>query len=402
MVAGHLQVKKDYYYMVLNLKDEQGRRKSKWLPTGIPAGSKKNEKKAQDMLLETRCNYKEPVIHTAVLATVRTSSTTLFADYMLSWLSIIKNSVEEDTYAGYEMNIKKRIVPYFRKVGVTLGNLTALDVEQFYEYCFNTLNLKGSTVQHFHANIHKALKYAVKHDLISASPMEKVERPKSQKFVGSFYSVTEVEQLFEIAKGDPVEFPILMATFYGLRRSEIMGLRWQAIDFTGNTIMIDHTVVQFRSDGKTKVVQKDRTKNASSCRSLPLVPQYRDLLLRMQERQEQCRKLCGNCYTESDYIYVNDLGKPYQPNFVSQHFKALLNKNQLRAIRFHDLRHTCASLLLKNGVSMKEIQAWLGHSDFSTTANIYAHLDTAAKSTSAARMSEAFSISPGIQANLWQ
>lgn len=400
MVAGHLQIKKDYYYMVLNLKDEQGHRKSKWLPTGIQAVGKKNEKKAQDMLLETRCSYKESVIRSAELESARMSNTILFADYMLNWLSIIKNSVEEVTYAGYEGVVTKRIVPYFRKMGITLGNLTALDIERFYEYCFNTLELKGSTVQHYHANLHKALKYAVKHNLIDSNPMEKVERPKSQKFVGSFYSVTELEQLFQVAKGDTVEFPILMAAFYGLRRSEIMGLRWQAIDFVGNTIMIDHTVVQFRSEGKTKVIQKDRTKNASSCRSLPLVPQYRELLLRMQERQEQCRKLCGNCYIESDYIYVNDLGEPYQPNFVSQHFRALLEKNQFRVIRFHDLRHTCASLLLKNGVSMKEIQEWLGHSNFSTTANIYAHLDTAAKNTSAAKMTRAFSISPGIQATI--
>jgi len=295
MVAGHLQVKKDYYYMVLNLKDEQGRRKSKWLPTGIQVGGKKNEKKAQDMLLETRCSYKEPVIHTADASVERISSTILFADYMLNWLSIIKNSVEEVTYAGYELNVTKRIVPYFRKMKVTLGNLTALDIERFYEYCFNTLQVKGSTVQHFHANLHKALKYAVKHDLIDASPMEKVERPKSTKFVGSFYSVTELEQLFQVVRGDPVEFPVLMAAFYGLRRSEIMGLRWQAIDFVGNTIMIDHTVVQFRSEGKTKVMQKDRTKNASSCRSLPLVPQYRDLLIRMKERQGQWRPLKSLC-----------------------------------------------------------------------------------------------------------
>ena len=400
MVAGHLQIKKDYYYMVLNLKDEQGHRKSKWLPTGIQAVGKKNEKKAQDMLLETRCSYKESVIRSAELESARMSNTILFADYMLNWLSIIKNSVEEVTYAGYEGVVTKRIVPYFRKMGITLGNLTALDIERFYEYCFNTLELKGSTVQHYHANLHKALKYAVKHNLIDSNPMEKVERPKSQKFVGSFYSVTELEQLFQVAKGDTVEFPILMAAFYGLRRSEIMGLRWQAIDFVGNTIMIDHTVVQFRSKGKTRVLQKDRTKNVSSCRSLPLVPQYRELLLRMKERQEQCRKLCGNCYIESDYIYVNDLGAPYQPNFVSQHFRTLLEKNRLRVIRFHDLRHTCASLLLKNGVSMKEIQEWLGHSNFSTTANIYAHLDTAAKNKKKKKITRAFSISPGIQATI--
>ena len=100
MVAGHLQIKKDYYYIVLNLKDEQGHRKSKWLPTGIQAAGKKNEKKAQDMLLETRCSYKETVIRSTELDSVRMTSTILFADYMLNWLSIIKSSVEEVTYAG--------------------------------------------------------------------------------------------------------------------------------------------------------------------------------------------------------------------------------------------------------------------------------------------------------------
>ena len=106
----------------------------------------------------------------------------------------------------------------------------------------------------------------------------------------------------------------------------------------------------------------------------------------MQERQRNCRELCGNCYTDTDYIYVNDLGVPYKPNFVTQHFRILLQNNGLRIIRFHDLRHTCASLLLKNGVSMKDIQEWLGHSDFSTTANIYAHLDYSSKLTSADAM----------------
>ena len=205
-------------------------------------GGKKNEKMAQDMLLETRYSYKEAIIRVTEPSDMRMNSKMLFADYMLSWLSIIKNSVEEVTYAGYEINIKKRIDPYFRKLKVTLADLTALDIEAFYEYCFNDLKVKGSTVQHFHANLHKALKYAVRHDLISANPMEKVDRPKSRKFVGSFYSLEEVDELFKRAKGDPVEFPVLMAAFYGLRRSEIMGLRWQSIDFSGNTIMIDHTL----------------------------------------------------------------------------------------------------------------------------------------------------------------
>lgn len=400
MVAGHLQIKKGHYYIVLNLKSETGARKTKWIATGISVGGKKNLKQAEELLTKTRCTYEDGSAHTSQTAGSSISSDILFADYMLKWLGIIKNSVEEDTYAGYVNNVEKRIVPYFRKLGLSLGKLTALDVEDFYSYCFNELHLKGSTVQHFHANIHKAMKYARKHDLIISNPMDKVERPKSQKYVGAFYSVVELEALLEVVKGDPCEFPILMASFYGLRRSEILGLRWQAIDFDNNTITIDHTVVQFRQGRKSTVVEKDRTKNKSSCRSMPLVPQYRDLLLKIKERQENCRKLCGNCYTESDYIFVNDMGVPYKPNYVTQHFKIVLKNHKLRDIRFHDLRHTCASLLLKNGVSMKDIQEWLGHSDYSTTANTYAHLDTQSKNNSATKMTGVFSIDPGISVNI--
>lgn len=337
MVAGHLQTKKGYYYMVLNLKDEKGKRTPKWLPTGIQTGGTRNLKQAEDMLLETRIHYKPTTIHETGTEVIRMTSDMLFTDYMEGWLGLIRNSVEEATYAA-------------------------------------------------------------RHDLIQSNPMDKVDRPKAEDFVGAFYSMEEVEQLFEAAKGDPAEFPILMAAFYGLRRSEVMGLRWQSIDFESNTIRIDHKTVQFSCEGKEQIISKDSMKNKSSRRSLPLVPQFRDLLLRMKARQANSRELCGNCYVESDYIYVNDLGQRYKPNYVTQHFKILLRKHGLRNIRYHDLRHTCASLLLKNGVPMKDIQAWLGHSDYSTTANTYTHLETSSKQNSAARMASVMPIDPGIQA----
>ncbi len=187
-----------------------------------------------------------------------------------------------------------------------------------------------------------------------------------------------------------------MAAFYGLRRSEILGLRWQAVDFQNNLITINHTVVHCKIGKELIIAAKDRAKNKTSCRSMPLVPQFRDLLLQMKKRQESCRNLCGSSYTDSDYVFVNDMGIPYKPNYVTQHFQLVLKKNGLRIIRFHDLRHTCASLLLKNGVPMKDIQEWLGHSDFNTTANIYAHLDTTSKTTSAATMSALVSIDHGL------
>lgn len=382
--------------MVLSVPDQTGKLKPKWVSTGIKDDGRKSQKQANELLLETRYNYRVPTHYTPEITAMHISSSMLFSDYMLSWLKIIRSSVEEDTFAGYETNVTARIAPYFQQQGVTLGNLTALDVQCFYTYCSAKLKLKGTTVQHFHANIHKALKYAVCHGLITKNPMDKVDRPKGQSFKGAFYTLSEMEHLFSVVRGDPIEFPVLMSAFYGLRRSEVVGLRWQAIDFESNTITIAHTVVQFHTPEGTKTISKDRTKNKSSCRSMPMVPQFRELLLRMKARQEECKRLCGDCYQDSDYIYVNDLGKPYTPNYVTQHFKLVLKRHNLREIRFHDLRHSCASLLLKNGAPMKNIQEWLGHSSFSTTANLYAHLETQSKSNSASLMTASLSIQPGI------
>ncbi|MED9855223.1 MAG: site-specific integrase, partial [Oscillospiraceae bacterium] len=92
------------------------------------------------------------------------------------------------------------------------------------------------------------------------------------------------------------------------------------------------------------------------------------------------------CKEYLDYIFVNEMGERLKPSYLSDGFKRILEQNDLRRIRFHDLRHTCASLLLANNVPMKKIQEWLGHSDFSTTANIYAHLDYQSKISSAEAM----------------
>lgn len=392
MVAGHLQEKKGLFYVVLNFIDAEGKRKSKWISTGLPV--KGNKRKAEAVLLAERQKYQSGDYCLAADANM------LFADYMLYWLRQVKTSVDVTTYAGYKTNVEKRIVPFFRRRKVTLGGLRAGDIQDFYTYCSVELGISNNTIIKYHANISKALNDAVRMDKIPMTPVKRGMRPKMTEHIGKFYTLAEVEKLLACIKGDGAEFPVLMAAFYGLRREEIMGLRWQAIDFENNQITIDHTAVQCVCDGVAMTVEKDRTKNKSSCRSMPLVPQYRELLLSMKERQENCRKLCGNCYTESDYIFVNDLGVPYKPNYVTQHFKLVLQKHELRDIRFHDLRHTCASLLLKNGVPMKDIQEWLGHSDYNTTANIYAHLDTTSKSTSATRMTSVVSINPSICVNV--
>ena len=377
MVAGHLREKSGYYYAVLNYTDSLGKRKTKWISTGLTV--KGNKKRAEAILMDARRNFnpEEPKVMNGDI---------LFADYMEKWLDIIKSSVAVPTFASYSTTVKKIVAPYFREKEVTLKNLTAKDIQEF--YLSELERVSPSSVIHYHANIHKALKYAVKIDLIDVNPADKVERPKKDRYVGRFYDADEVNALFEAAKGSKLELPILFGAFYGLRRSEAIGLKWDAIDFDQNTITIRHTVTSCDLDGKRVLVASDTTKTKSSMRTLPLVPFMRERLLTLKEEQQENRRLCGRSYIKDylEYVCVNEIGDLIKPHYVTESFPKLLKTNGMRQIRYHDLRHSCASLLLANGVPVKQIQEWLGHSDFSTTANIYAHLDYSSKLTSADAM----------------
>ena len=178
-------------------------------------------------------------------------------------------------------------------------------------------------------------------------------------------------------------------TYYGLRRSEVLGLRWSAIDMEHKTISISHKVIEAEVDGKFVPMGEDVLKTKSSFRTLPLIPAVGIILLEEKEKQEMYRRLFKKSYCR-DYICVDQCGKLLRPNYVTEHFSWLIEKYGLRKVRFHDLRHTCASLLLSNGISMKQIQIWLGHSTFSTTADIYAHLDYSAQEASANAMNGMF------------
>ena len=375
MVAGHLREKNGYYYAVLNYNDALGKRKTKWMSTGLTV--KGNKKRAEAILSEARRSFQpdEPV-----------TGEILFADFMEQWLLIVKSTIAVSTYSSYTNMVKKIISPYFRAKKTTLQGLTAKDIQDF--YLKQLERVSASSVIHYHANIHKALKYAVKLDLIVANPADKIERPKKEHFVGSFYDAAEVNALFEASKGTKLELPVLFGAFYGLRRSEAIGLKWSAIDFEQGTLTVRHTVTSCDIDGKLTLIASDTTKTKSSMRTLPLVPFVRERLLTLKEEQKENRRLCGRCYIKDylDYICVNEIGDLIKPHYVTESFKKLLNANGLREIRFHDLRHSCASLMLANGVPMKQIQDWLGHSDFSTTANIYAHLDYTSKISSADAM----------------
>ncbi|WHX28467.1 site-specific integrase [Brevibacillus agri] len=348
MVAGHLQEKKGYFYIVLNYKDECGKRKNKWISTGLSV--KGNKKKAEALLIEARKNFEVPQ--------QVDQENPLFSDFMLQWLEMMKHRIEITTYASYSNAIKGRIAPYFKEKGIRLKELQPKPIQDYYQYELEVRGVTANTVIHYHANIRKALQYAFKTDMIPSNPADKVERPKKIN-LSAVFNKEEMNRLFDAVKGDPIELTVLLAAFYGLRRSEVVGLKWDAIDFKNKTITIQHTVIETSVEGKLIIVEKDRTKNKSSHRSLPLVAAFEELLLRIKKQQEQDRYLYKDSYCTDylDYIYLDKLGHRIKPGYIMQLFPIVLSRHNLRPIRYHDLRHSCGSLLLANGVSMKEIQA---------------------------------------------
>ena len=378
MVSEHLEIKKGYYYVVLSYVDVNGKRHRPWISTGLP--EKGNKRKAETELIRIRGTYEPPT------EVEELNSDMPFADYLLQWLDIVKVRVKIATYASYEGMVKSVIEPYFRKKGYTLRGLEARHIQQFYSEKLRTV--KPNSVIHYHAVIHQALKYAMKTDLVPQNVAMKVDHPKKNDFQPVFLDASKLQHLFEVIKGKKLELPVLVTAFYGLRRGEVLGLKWDAIDFERGTLTIKRTVTSIQVDGKTKIIEQNSAKTKSSMRTLPLVGSFAEYFREVKAAQELNKQVCGNCYNyEYDgYVFVDELGERMNPNYLTQQFPAFIQRHGMKKMRFHDLRHSCASLLLANGVPLKQIQDWLGHSDFSTTANIYAHLDYSSKLSSAQAM----------------
>ena len=387
MVAGHLTLKNGKYYAVLNYKNAGGQRKTKWISLGL--SEKGNKRKAESELARLRAEF-EPPKEVGDL-----SSDMLFADYLLEWLEIAKGRLAVATYSSYAAMIKRPVGPYFRQRNLTLRELEARHLQMFYSEMLR--KVKPNTVIHYHAIIHSALKYAVKTDMLVQNVADKVDRPKKNSFQPVFLSAEEMQKMFEALRGTKLELPVLVAAFYGFRRGEVLGLKWDAIDFERGTISVIRTVTTITLDGKQTEIEQQSAKTKSSLRTLPLIGSFREYFLQVKEAQELNEQICGNCYNHEydGFVFVDELGERMRANYLTSAFPKFLESHGLRRMRFHDLRHSCASLLLANGVPLKHIQEWLGHSDFTTTANIYAHLDYKSKITSAQAMETGLALPEG-------
>ncbi len=387
MVAGHLTLKNGRYYAVLNYIDAEGQRKTKWISLGL--SEKGNKCKAEAELARIRAEF-EPPKEVGDL-----SSDMLFADYLLEWLEIAKGRLAVATYSSYATMINKPIGPYFRKKNLTLRNLEARHLQMFYSEMLR--KVKANTVIHYHAIIHSALKYAVKTDMLIQNVADKVDRPRKNSFQPVFLSAEEMQKMFEALRDTKLELPVLVAAFYGFRRGEVLGLKWDAIDFERGTISVIRTVTTITLDGKHTEIEQQSAKTKSSLRTLPLIGSFREYFMQVKEAQKLNKQICGNCYNHEydGFVFVDEMGERMRANYLTSAFPKFLESHGLRRMRFHDLRHSCASLLLANGVPLKHIQEWLGHSDFTTTANIYAHLDYKSKLTSAQAMETGLALPEG-------
>lgn len=360
ILTASLQEKNGKYYVVLNTIDTNGKRKQKWVSTGLDI--KGNKRKATDIMNDLIAEYseKEELIGKRDI---------MFHEYMEQWLEqVLKTNIKANTYYQYVLVFKNHIRPYFAEKKITLQKLSTMDLQGYYSS--KSGELSACSVLKHHANIHKALKYAVKTQKIKVNPADYVELPKKKKYRASFYDVDELLELFDAATDDPMESAIRITSYFGFRRSELLGLKWSAIDLNKRILTVQNTIVSFGG----QVLESSETKTEKSERILTIDDSMYLYLKKLRTKQMQYKVMYGENYMSNDYVCKWEDGREFKPDYLTQHFAIILKNNELRKIRFHDLRHSCATLLLSTGHSLKEIQEWLGHSDISTTANIYSHM----------------------------
>ena len=349
-ITAYLTIKNKTFYTVLTYYVD-GIRKMKWVSTGFKENESK--KKAEKKLIQIRDEFKNKLETITTTKTEDKKVQISFSDFMIKWLDMIKHQVEESTYTGYKRQIKGRTKEYYTKNPVMLEDLKPVHILDFYNWLYSQ-GLKGNTVVKYHANIRKALDYAVQTDLIPSNPAIKVGRPQQEQFIADYYNEDELNNLFKVVKDTPLELIVYLTAFYGLRRSEVLGIRWSAIDFENKTITINHKVVTVTNENedietKTTMITKSKTKNKSSYRTLPLFKEIEELLLYTRKMQEYYMSIFKDSYNKKykDYVCLDELGNLRKPDYVSHKFKQILRNNNLREIRFHDLRHSCRNIACK-------------------------------------------------------
>ena len=296
-----------------------------------------------------------------------------FLNFLEQSITNNKNSIEYTTYKSYR-DQQKIIERFFSVKNLDLENVTVADILDFYNYLSNVRKNTNNTVIHYHALLRKTFTEAYIRKLIKENIMLEIPRPKKEKYISEVFNLKEINIFLNHIKGHRFELEMNLALFYGFRRSELLGLRFSVIDFDNNTILVNTKIT---SSEKEKLVPKQKMKNDSSYRIMPLLDSIKKLIIQRMERIKKDKHFFKNIYTKKweGFICVGENGELIKPDRVTRTFRKLINECGLKKIRLHDLRHSCATLLYEQDIQLKDIQMWLGHSDIQTTANIYSHFD---------------------------
>lgn len=348
-------------------KEQESKSKSTGLK--IKGNKKKAEEIEEAFFQEVKEKYKDAYQEDKIEKKEKIK----FLDFLEQSITNSKNSIEYPTYKSYR-DQQRIINKFFSIKNLDLEAVTVADILDFYSYLSNIRKNTNNTVIHYHALLRKTFTEAHIRKLIKENIMLEIPRPKKEKYISEVFNLKEINIFLNHIKGHQFELEMNLAIFYGFRRSELLGLRFSVIDFDNNTILVNTKIT---SSEKEKLVAKQKMKNDSSYRIMPLLDSVKKLIIQRMERIKKDKYFFKSVYTKKweGFICVVENGELIKPDRLTRTFRKLINECGLKEIRLHDLRHSCATLLYEQDIQLKDIQMWLGHSDIQTTANIYSHFD---------------------------
>ncbi len=368
-MAGSIDKIKDKFRVTFELgKDANGKRLRKFTTF-------KTEAEAKKALNEHVYNLQRNLL-------VKSTDVTL-AEFLDIWMDQdVKRNCQETTIYGYKNVINKHLVPYMGSI--KLQKLEPAMIQRYYGHLQDEKDLSPNTVQRHHDLLRRSLQFGLRQQYVYRNVADAVTLPKKRKFEGTPYTPEQLKTLFEKAKDTRMELPVYLAGYLGLRREEILGLKWTCVDLEQRVLKIE----EVRTAAGGEIVVK-APKSEKSRRMLYIVDELFDLLIKHRQIQDEYKEMLGSDYEDSGYVFVREDGKPYRINSVTEHFKELLEKYGLPRIRLHDLRHTFASILYAQKVDIKAISEALGHSDIGITSKIYTHLFDKTHQSTVSAMSKA-------------
>lgn len=371
-MTASVQTKGNRYYVVLRYKDTNNKWQAKWVNTSLSVDGH-NKRAIERKRIEVLQEWQDKLTH---------GSNILFSDYLRQWLGEIKGMVADSTLRTYQKTVENSICPYFDKFKISLCDIKAYHIQDFYKSKMEEDGVSANTIHHYHANISKALSDAVRLEKIAKNPATAVQLPKIEKHTAETYTADELKALIAKTMGTDIETVVLLASWFGLRRGEIIGLKWDCIDLDNKTLSIVGVMSDKGGSGSKKdnlhYVPHPKTK--SSIRSFPLDDSMVDYFRKLRQKQDIWKQARSYIHDWDEFVCVRPNGEIIPLEYITRKFPELCVECGLKRLKLHELRHTNISLLLNDpNISMKELQEWAGHSNYNTTANTYSHLQTGAK-----------------------